>query len=99
MREGQQYVYVAQTSNNRVIAAHELYCCFLPQCEALLICRPGFSDRNTMNMEITIVRLKYFVILAISYEKNLATLPIASAWLAIQDSAGAVYPANNTTWL
>jgi len=43
--EEQQYVYVARTSNNRVIAAHELYCCLLPQCEALRSCRSGFSDR------------------------------------------------------
>jgi len=35
-------VYVARTSNNRVIAAHDLYCCLLPQCEALRTCRSGF---------------------------------------------------------
>jgi len=34
--------YVAQTSNKRVIAAHDLYCCLLPQCEALRTCRSGF---------------------------------------------------------
>ena len=28
------YIYVARTSNNRVIMACELYCCLLPQCEA-----------------------------------------------------------------
>ena len=36
------HVYVARTSNNRVIAARALYCCLLPQCEALCICRSGF---------------------------------------------------------
>ena len=36
------YIYVAQTSNNRVIMACELYCCLLPQCEALRICRSEF---------------------------------------------------------
>jgi len=36
------YVYVARTSSNRVIMACELYCCLLPQCEALRICRSGF---------------------------------------------------------
>jgi len=36
------YIYVARTSNNRVIMACELYCCLLPQCEALRICRSGF---------------------------------------------------------
>ena len=47
VHEEQQYIYVAQTSNNRVIMACELYCCLLPQCEALRICHSGFSDRNT----------------------------------------------------
>jgi len=42
VREEQKYVYVAQTSNNRVIMACDLYCCLLPQCEALRICRSGF---------------------------------------------------------
>jgi len=37
------YIYVERTSNNRVIMACELYCCLLPQCEALRICRSGFS--------------------------------------------------------
>ena len=36
------YIYVARTSNNRVNMACELYCCLLPQCEALRICRSGF---------------------------------------------------------
>jgi len=36
------FIYVARTSNNRVIMACELYCCLLPQCEALRICRSGF---------------------------------------------------------
>jgi len=40
--EEQQYIYVARTSNNRVIAAHDLYCCLVPQCEALCTCRLGF---------------------------------------------------------
>ena len=36
------YIYVGRTSNNRMIMACELYCCLLPQCEALRICRSGF---------------------------------------------------------
>ena len=44
--EEQQYIYLARTSNNRVIMACELYCCLLPQSEALHTCRSGFSDRN-----------------------------------------------------
>jgi len=47
VREEKHYMNVAQTSNNRVIMACELYC-LLPQCDALRICRSGFSDRNTM---------------------------------------------------
>ena len=47
VREEQQYMNVARTSNNGVSMACELYCCLLPQCEALRICRSGFSDRNT----------------------------------------------------
>jgi len=42
VREEQHLVYVARTSNDRVNAAHDLYCCFLPQCEALRTCRSGF---------------------------------------------------------
>jgi len=33
---------VVQTSNNRVIAACELYCCLLPRCEALCTYCLGF---------------------------------------------------------
>ena len=36
------HAYVARTSNNRVIAAGDLYRCFLPQCEALRTCCLGF---------------------------------------------------------
>jgi len=36
------YINVARTSNNRVILSGDLYCCLLPQCEALRICRSGF---------------------------------------------------------
>ena len=31
-----------QTSNNRVISSGDLYCCLLPQCEALRTCRSSF---------------------------------------------------------
>jgi len=33
---------MAWTSNDIVIALCDLYCCLLPQCEALRTCRPGF---------------------------------------------------------
>ena len=49
VREEQQNIYVARTRNNRVIVAWELYCCLMPQCEALRTCRSGFSDRNRLN--------------------------------------------------
>jgi len=42
VREEQKYMHVARTSNNRVISSGDLYCCLLPQCEALRTCRSGF---------------------------------------------------------
>ena len=42
VREEQKYMYVARTSNNRVISSGDLYCCLLPRCEALRTCRSGF---------------------------------------------------------
>jgi len=35
-------IYVTRTSNNRVISLGDLYCCLLPQCEALRTCRSRF---------------------------------------------------------
>ena len=41
--EEQKYMYVAWTSNNRVISSSgDLYCCLLPRCKALRTCRSGF---------------------------------------------------------
>ena len=43
------HIYVARTSNNRVIVAHDLYCCMLSQCEALHTCHSGFPiTSNTL---------------------------------------------------
>jgi len=36
------HMYVAQTSNNRVILSGDLYCWLVPQCEALRTCHSGF---------------------------------------------------------
>ena len=36
------HTHVARTSNNRMIAACDFYCCLLPQCEASRTCRSGF---------------------------------------------------------
>ena len=35
-------IYVARASNNMRDCDHDLYCCLLPQCEALRTCRSGF---------------------------------------------------------
>ena len=40
--EEQHRIYVARTSNNRVISSGDLYCCLLPQFEALRTCRSAF---------------------------------------------------------
>jgi len=48
VRKEQHHIYVARTSSNRGIPAHDLYCCLLLQCEALRTCRSGFSDRIKM---------------------------------------------------
>jgi len=48
-REEQQYIYVARTRNNREIMACELYCCLLPQCEALRTCRSSFPIATHSN--------------------------------------------------
>jgi len=42
VREEQHHMYVARTSNNRVITACDLYFCLLPECEALRTCPSGF---------------------------------------------------------
>jgi len=44
------HMQVARTCNNRVIAAHDLYCCWLPQCEVLRTCRSGFPVRSGLNI-------------------------------------------------
>jgi len=36
------------TATTTVISSDELYCCLLPQCEALCTCHSGFSDHNKM---------------------------------------------------
>jgi len=42
VREEQKYMYVARTSNNRVMSSGDLCCYLLPRCEALRTCRSGF---------------------------------------------------------
>jgi len=51
VREEQKYMYVARTSNNRVISLGDLYCCLLPRCEALRICRSGFPIATLLHQK------------------------------------------------
>ena len=49
VREEQKYIYVALTSNNRVILSGDLYCCLLPRSVRSFVYMPlGISDRNKM---------------------------------------------------
>jgi len=52
VRKEQQYIHVARTSNNRVIVARDLYCCLLPQCEALRTNRSGFPIATLCKLKI-----------------------------------------------
>ena len=56
------YIYVARTSNNRVIMACELYCSLLPQCEALRICRSGIpiATKWCCDQDVKVVRSSAF---------------------------------------
>ena len=59
VREEQKCMYVARTSNNRVISSGDLYCCLLPRCESLRTCRSGFpiatklTSHNSRLLELT----------------------------------------------
>jgi len=52
VREEQKYMYVARTSNNKVISSSDLYCCLLPRCEALRTCRSGFPIATIPNSNV-----------------------------------------------
>ena len=62
VREEQKYMYVARTSNNRVIMACELYCCLLSRCEALRMCRSGFPNTTKWccDQDVEVVRSSAF---------------------------------------
>jgi len=64
VREEQKYMYVARTSNNRVISSGDLYCCLLPRCEALRKCRAGFPIAT---VSMPVVRLFVGSALIISF--------------------------------
>ena len=59
------YINVTRTSNNRVIMACELYCCLLPQCEALCICRSGFPIATLPRSGIVLYRCFWRVLMSI----------------------------------
>jgi len=44
------HIYVARTSNNRMIMVCDLYCCLLPQCEALHTRCSGFPIATTQRV-------------------------------------------------
>jgi len=46
------FIYVARTRNNIVISSGDLYCCLLPQCEALRTCRSGFAITTEVDTRI-----------------------------------------------
>ena len=70
------YIYVARTSNNKVISSGDLYCCFLPQCEALRTCRSGFEIATIpMCLSCTPVCLPFKIRLVINYLKYLNGCP------------------------
>ena len=54
VREEQHHRYVARTSNNKVIMACDLYCCLLPQCEALRTCRSGFPIATISRAQLSL---------------------------------------------
>jgi len=62
VREEQKCMYVAQTSNNRVISSGDLYCCLLPQSEALRTCRSGFPIATLAYVELLCVMDIMFLI-------------------------------------
>jgi len=56
------HTHVAWTSNNRVISSCYLYCCLLPQCEALRTCRSGFpvATKWRYDQDVEVVRSSAF---------------------------------------
>jgi len=57
-------MYVARTCNNRVIVVLDLYCCLLPQCEALHTCRSGFLTVTQLIQTVLCIQLIQTVLLA-----------------------------------
>ena len=55
-------MYAVRTTNNRVILSGDLYCCLLPQCEALRIWRSGFliATKWCCDQDVKVVRSSAF---------------------------------------
>jgi len=54
------HLYVVWTSNNRVISLGDVYCCLLPQCEALHTCCWGVPIATVTKMMLVITYLFLF---------------------------------------
>jgi len=63
VREEKHYIYVARTSNNRVISSVDLCCCLLPQSKTLRTCRSGFPTATVQTGKhvLNISRLTSYV--------------------------------------
>jgi len=53
-------IYVARASNRKRDCEHDLYCCLLPQCEALRTCCSGFSERSVWSLLLLAARVWSF---------------------------------------
>jgi len=100
------YIYVARTSNNRVIMACELYCCLLPQCKALRICRSGFpiATKWCCDRDVKVVRSLAFTKRTCdqcgSLQKGgdvVATFPVVLHWLCDSPRTGCAW--RTTTYI
>jgi len=60
VHEEQKYMYVARTNNKRVISSGDLYCCLLPRCETLRICRSGFPIATVLTKVQSFMMFKHF---------------------------------------
>jgi len=78
VREEQHHIYVARTSNNRVISSGELCRCLLPQCEALRTCRSGFPITTLLTSAT--VCIFALLILVTHHTMNLSTITQALAY-------------------
>ena len=55
-------IYVARASNSKRDCEHDLYCCLLPQCKTLRICRSGFpiASKWCCNQDVKVLRSSAF---------------------------------------